>query len=213
MAAPASRTRSSVATACLRVHARRVAVDAAAALVAQEDPLEDQVQERARLVALEALARQRDRRLDEVAPLARREAAVDLLETGEEPGDRDRALADVEDLRPGVAEVDDELLHLAEPARRNLEEAVEHRRLAGGLVDEREAASGRARERPFRDECGERGCEQRVDGVPAVAQHARAGLGRERVTGCDRASHPGRLLRGAQPVFRNDGSSGSTVRC
>ena len=81
------------------------------------------------------------------------------------------------------------------PARRNLEEAVEHRRLAGRLVDEREAPSGRARERPFGDECGERGCEERVDGIPAVTQDARAGLGRERMTGCDRASHPGRLLR------------------
>ena len=136
-----------------------------------------------------------DRRLDEVRPLARREALVDLLEPGEEAGHRDRAVADVEHLRPGVAEVDDELLHLAEPALGHPEEAVEHRRLAARLVDEREAAAGRARERPFGDERRERGCEERVDRVAAVAQDARAGLGGQRMAGCDRASHRGRVNR------------------
>ena len=165
----------------------------AAALVAQEDPFEDPVQERARLVAHEALPRERDRGLDEVAPLARREAPVGLLEPGEEPGHRDRALADVEHLRPRVAEVDDELLHLAEACGRDAEEAVEHGRLAARLVDEHEPAAGRAGQRPFGDERRERGGEERVDRVPALAQDARARLGGQRMTGCDRASHPERV--------------------
>ena len=62
-------------------------------------------------------------------------------------------------------------------------------------MDEREAASGRAGQRPFRDEGRERGAEQGVDGVPALAQDARAGLGRQRMTGCDGASHRRRVLR------------------
>ena len=194
----------------LAVHARRVAVDAATAFVAQEDSLEDRVEERARLVAHEPLARKGDRRLDEVAPLTRREASVDLLEAREQPGDRDRPLADVEHLRPGVAEVDEELLHLAEADARDGEEAVEHRRLAGRLVHEREAASGGSRERPLRDEGGEGGGEERVDRVSAFAQHAvrpprpkAGGRLRSRLAS-------GEATAERYPVFRKDGSSGSS---
>ena len=75
----------------------------------------------------------------------------------------------MEHLRPGVAEVDDELLHLAEPRGRHAEEAVEDGRLAAGLVDEGEASSRRAGERAFRDEGRESRCEQCVDGIPTVA--------------------------------------------
>ena len=67
--------------------------------------------------------------------------------------------------------------------------------VAARLVDEREAAAGRAGQRPLRHERGERGREERVDGVPAVAQDARAGLGRQRMTGCDRAAHRRSVLR------------------
>ena len=49
-----------------RPNARRIAVDAASSLVPLEDPLEDRVQEQALLVALEPLARKRDRRVDEL---------------------------------------------------------------------------------------------------------------------------------------------------
>ena len=154
------------------------------------------MQERARVVAHESLASESDRRLDEVGPLPRREATVDLLEPGQQTRDGDRALADVEHLRSGVAEVDDELLHLAEPGDRDAEEAVEHRRLAARLVHERETASGRPGRAAFGDERGECGGEKRVDRVPAVAQNTRAGLGRQRMTGCDRASHPGEATAG-----------------
>ena len=130
-----------------RVNTRRIAVDAPAAVVALEDPLEDQVQRLALLVALEARLGEANRRLDEVRPGAGREAAVDLLEARQEARHRDGAVADVEHLRAGIAEVDDELLHLAEPRCRDAEEAVEHRGGAARLVDEREAASGRAGQR------------------------------------------------------------------
>ena len=62
-------------------------------------------------------------------------------------------------------------------------------------MDEREAASGRACERAFRDESREGSAEQRIDSVPAPAQDARASLGRQRMTGCDGASHRRRVLR------------------
>ena len=120
---------------------------------------------------------------------------MNLLESDEEPGDCNRSLTDMEHLRPGVAEVDDELLHLSEPAHGDTEEAVEHRRLATRLVDEREAASGRAGQRPLRHECRERRRQERVDGIPTVAQHTSAGLGRQWVTGCNRAAHRRTVLR------------------
>ncbi len=178
-----------------RVHTRRIAVDPTAPFVAQKDPVEDPVQRLARLVADEAFAGEPDGRLDQVTPCTRGEAAVNLFEAGEQPGDCDRPLPDVEDLCPGIAEVDEQLLHLAEPDSRNTEEAVEHDRRVAGLVDEREAAPSRAGQRPLRHECRERSRQERVDGVPTVAQHTRAGLGRERVTGCDRAAHRGTVLR------------------
>ena len=168
-----------------------IAVDATPTVVALEDPGEDRVQEHALLVPLEALARDRDGRLDELSPLARRESTMDRLEPGQQAGHGDGALADVEHLRPRVAEVDDELLHLAEARRRHTEEAVEHGRRAARLVHEREPAAGRAGERPLGHERGERRGEERVHRVPALAQDSRARLGRQRMTGCDRPSHRG----------------------
>ena len=153
------------------------------------------MQEQALLVALEPLARERDRRVDELAHSARREALVDDLEAGEQSRHGDRSLADVEHLRAGVAEVDEQLLHLPEAAVGDPEEAVEHRRRAARLVHERESAAGRPRQRPLGHEGGERRGEERIDGVAALAQDASAGLGRQRMTGCDGASHPERLLR------------------
>jgi hypothetical protein len=67
-------------------------------------------------------------------------------------------------------------------------------------VDEGEAASGRACQRPFGHERRERRPEERVDRVPALAQDARAGLGREWMAGCDGAPHPERLLRSTSRI-------------
>ena len=178
-----------------RPNARRIAVDAASSLVSLEDPLEDRVQEQALLVALEPVARERDRRVDEHPPLPGREAFVDELEPCEQSGDRDGSLADVEHLRTRVPEVDEQLLHLPEARLRDPEEAVEHRRRATRLVHESEAAPCRPGQRPFGHEGGERRGEERIDGVAALAEDAGAGLGRQRMTGCDGASHPERLLR------------------
>ena len=102
IAAPASRTRSSVSQRMPRVNARRIAVDAPPTVVALEDPLEDQVQERALLVALEALAREREppaRRGPPSARVAKRPWISSR--PARRPGHRDGAVADVEDLRAG----------------------------------------------------------------------------------------------------------------
>ena len=178
-----------------RVNAHGIAVDAATAVVAQQDSLEDPVEERARVVPLEPFPCERDGRLDELAPLPRGEATVNLLQPRQQPRNRDRPLADVEHLRPGVAEVDEVLLHLAEPRGRHAEEAIEHRRLAARLVHEGEAATRRPGQWALGHERGERSGEERVDRIPALTQHARTGLGGQRMTGCDRASHPGRVKR------------------
>ena len=79
-----------------RVNTRRIAVDAPSAVVALENPLENQVQRLALLVPLEARLGEAHRRLDEVRPGAGREAPVDLLEPGQEARNRDGAVADVE---------------------------------------------------------------------------------------------------------------------
>ena len=92
IAAPASRTRSSVAAASAVWTRTGMAVDAATALVAEEDSLENEVEYLARIVTLEPLVGETDRRLDEIAPLPRREAAVDRLEPDEKPRNGDGAL-------------------------------------------------------------------------------------------------------------------------
>src|SRR4029079_6972267 len=186
----------------------RITVDAHSARVALEDSREDSVEEHTLLVTLEAFARRGDRRLHEVSPFARREAAMELFETGEQPGHGDGPFADVEYLRPRVTEVDHELLHLTEPRRGHAEEAVEHRRRAVRLVHEREAAARGAGQRALGHERRESGGEERVDRIAALAQDARSRFCGQGMSRCDRASHAATLLRfRRQPVFRNDGSS------
>ncbi len=155
------------------------------------------MQERARLVAGDAVAaRELERGLDELRPGARREAAMHFLEACEQAGHRDRAVADVEDLCARVLEVDQHLVHLAEPLRRSREEAVEERRLAPWLVQEDEAAARGPGQRPLGDERREGGGKQRVDGVPSLAQNAPADFGAQRVAGRNRSTHRLRVLPG-----------------
>ena len=175
----ASRTREVAAASAVRT--RTIAIDPAASLVAQQDGAEDQVEERARVVALETLPRERDRRLHEVGPVPCGKASVTLLEPRQQPRHRDGALPDVEHLRARVAEVDDQLLHLAEPGGRDAEEAVEHRRLAARSWTSAKPPPLRPGQRPFGDERGERRREERVDRVAALAQNTRPRLGRERM--------------------------------
>ena len=115
-----------------------------------------------------------------------------LLEPGDEAGHGDRALADVEDLRRGVAEVDHDLLHLAERPRGHGEEAIEHGRLAVE-PGEQEAAAGRAGQRPLGHSGRKRGYDAGVDRIAAVREHARACLGGEPIPSCDRALHEFRV--------------------
>ena len=215
-----SRMRSSVAQSSPVSTRVGVAVDATATLVAEQDRGEDSVQERARLVTRDAVLRQLERRLDEIRPVEGREAAVSLVEPGDEPRHRDRSLPDVEDLGSCVREIDQHLVHDSRPRRRNREEAVEQRCLSIRLVHEEEPAAGRPRQRPFRHEGGE-GCrEQRVDRIAARPKHLRACLGGQRVAGCDRAAHRRKVPRDRarcrtrvrQPEFRNAGSSSSEFR-
>ena len=93
-----------------------------------------------------------------------------LLEAGDEPRHRDRALADVVALRR-VAEVDRDVLDLAERAGRRGEEAIEQGHLAVDPAEE-EAAAGRAGQRALGHGRREGGRDARIDGVPALLEHA-----------------------------------------
>ena len=128
------------------------------------------MEEGLRLVHVDALAGELDRRLEELSPRQRPVAAVRGLEAGHQTGHGDRLLADVEHLRRGVAEVDHELLHLGERARRHGEEAVEHdapRRPR----NEEEAAAGRPRERALGDEGRKHSSDTGVDRVAALCEY------------------------------------------
>ena len=149
------------------------------------------MQEALRVGRVEPLRSELDRRLDELRPRHAPEAAVRILEPGDEARDGDRARADVVALGR-VAEVDGDVLDLAERLRGGGEEAVEHGRLA---VDpgEEEAAAGGTGQRALGDSGGERGCDAGVDGVSALREHARAGLGGGAASGGDRSLHEVRV--------------------
>ena len=129
-----------------------------------------------------------DRRLNELGPRNAPEQAVRLLEPCHEPRHRDGARADVEDLRRRVAEVDHDLLHLAERPRRRCEEAIEHRRLAVE-PGEQEATARRAGQWPLGHSGRKRGYDACVDRIAAVREHARTCLGGDLIPGRDRALH------------------------
>ena len=171
-----------------RLDPLRHAVDPAAAVLPLEDPRQDQVQELLGRRRLAPLLGQLDRRLDELRPRQAAEPALRLLEPGDEARHGDRALADMEDLRRRVAEVDHDLLHLAERARRRCEEAVEQATLT---VDpgEQEAASRRTGQGTLRHGCGKRGRNAGVDRVATLSEHARACLCGDPVSSCDRSLH------------------------
>jgi hypothetical protein len=72
-----------------------------------------------------------------------------------------------------------------------LDEEVEQRRLLARAGDEQVAAGARAGEQRLGDPRGQHRRDGRVDGVAAFAQHARAGLGGDRVAGGDHAGGGG----------------------
>ena len=145
------------------------------------------MEEELRLGRVEAQRRNPDRRLDELRPRHAPEAAMRLLEAGEESRDGDRALADVVALRR-IAEVDREVLDLAEGARWRGEEAVEQGHLAVDPAEE-EAAAGRTGQRALGHGRRESGSDARIDGVPALLEDARAGFGGVAASGCNRSLH------------------------
>ena len=134
--------------------------------------------------------------VDELAPGQRPEAAVRLLE----PARRARARRPT----PGpmrkiwrrlAVERDVDGVHrrgIGAAARHRDEEVEQPRRAVARAVDEHEAAA--ARRRSSSDSVtqrGEAGGDRGVDRVAAFREHARADLGRDRVSRCDRSAHTG----------------------
>ena len=172
----------------VRVDPCRVAVDALARIGSQQDLREDPVQEHPRRVDLDAArAREDERRLDEIGPLPGAEPPMRLLEAGDEAGHRDGALSDPERLRVPALEVHDHLFDVAQRLRRRGEEAVEDDGFALRLAHEEKTPARRTRERSLADRSDESGSDAGIHGVPALAQHSRARLCRERMAGRDRA--------------------------
>ena len=166
----------------------RRAVDPPPSLVALEDARQDRVEEALLVGGVDPGTGKLDRRLNELGPRDAPEPAVRLLEPCHEPGYRHGALADVEDLRRRVAEVDHDLLHLAERLQGCGEEAIEHRRLSLEPREE-EAAAGRAGQWPLGHSGRKRGYDAGIDRIAAVREHARTCLGGDPVSRCDRALH------------------------
>ena len=179
-----------------RPNARRIAVDATSSLVALEDPLEDR-----RAGTARCSSRSKPSRASAIAgsTSAAHSRVAKRSWTCSRPASS-----------PGTATDPSPTWNTCVPeSPKSIRSSSISPRLASGtpkkqssivvdaarLVHERESAAGRSRQRPLGHERGERRGEERVDGVAALAQDARAGLGRQRMTGCDRAAHPVRLLR------------------
>ena len=92
-------------------------------------------------LGLDAALSELERGDEEPLPWKPPASGVRLLEACEQPGHGDGGFPDVEHLRRRVAEVDDDLLHLLRPARRDGEEAVESDRLRSWLPEQDEAAA------------------------------------------------------------------------
>ena len=147
------------------------------------------MQECLRGIGLDAPLGELERRHEEPLPREAPASFVRLDEPRDEPGDGDGGLADVEDLRRRVGEVDLDLVHLARRRRRDREEAVERDGLLVRFVEEEEAAAGRAGQRAFGHERSEGGGEGGVDRRAPFPERPGAGLGRVPVARCDRAAH------------------------
>ena len=166
-----------------------------------QDEVEDAVQVCLTVVELDAVSRQVDRRLEQLAPGERSERAVGVLKAHR--GARDRAGwgSDVEDLRRPAAEVHVNAVHVGELAVRQTEtrdgdeEVEDAGRAVTGTVDEHEAARTGAGERTFRDPGDERRRDGCVDCIAPGFEHASARLRGQRVAGGNCPFHAGRLAR------------------
>ena len=124
------------------------------------------------------------------------------LEAGGRARHRAGRGADPEHLRRLAVEVDVDRLHLGRaaalaPEARGRDEEVEQAVAAvAGAVDEHEPAGPRPGQRALGHPRGERGRDARIDGVPALGEDARPGLGGQPdAPGCDLAPSHARSLR------------------
>ena len=168
-----------------------------------QDQVEDPVQVRLAVVELDAVARELDRRLEEVAPGEASERLVRRLEPECRARNRAGGGADVKALRRAAAEVDVDVIHQRELAlvaeTGDRDEEVEYARaLVARAVHEHEAAGARPGERAFRDPGDERGSDGGVDCVAAGLQDACARLRGLRVAACDCPSHGPRVDVGSE---------------
>ena len=158
------------------------------------------MQVRLRAVQLDAAPGELDRGREQLTPRERPERPVRLLKAGRGSGNGARRGADVEDLIR-VAEGDVDVVHGGalvglEAAAGDVDEEVEQPRSAVvAAVDEHETAAAGAGERALGHPRREGSRDAGVDGVAALGEHARAGLGGQRVAGGDRTSHRSRVIR------------------
>ena len=139
------------------------------------------------LVHPHPLAGEPRRGRSEIRERRRPEALEHRRNTRRGPGDAAGSGSDVEDLRCAVEEdLDRHELRATLDARaaRHLDEEVAEDVVACG-VDQHEAAGAEAREGALGRKRGEHGGDRGIDGVAAVAQHARPRFGRQRVPGGD----------------------------
>ena len=153
-----------------------------------EDPVQVSLQRR----ELEALARQRDGRGDELGPVQPAPAPVRALEAEGRAGHGDGGRAGPEHLLRVAVEVDRELEQVVGRCRgaRHRDEEVEHRRQpARRLVHEHEAAAAGSRERALAHPRDERRRHTGVDGAAAGAEDAGTRLRGQGLARCDRTVH------------------------
>ena len=172
-----------------------LAVDRPALGRVAEDEVEDRVQVRLLRRELDALAGERDRRLEQPAPGERPVALVRRLQPGDDAGNGARAFSDEIDLRRRAVEVDVDRLHvrlrrLARALSGQRDEEVEQPIApVARAVHEQKAAGRRPGQRALGDPGGEGRREAGVDGVSALLEDLGARLGGQPVPCCDRASH------------------------
>ena len=168
------------------------------------------MEERLLRADLDALTCERERRRGEHLPREPSHAGVGVDKTVNEPRNGDRRLADVEELRRGIAEIDHDLVHRAARARRDGEEAIDGNRLPVGASQEEEPTPRRPGQRPLGDEAGEGGRHDGVDRRSSLAQGPGSRLDGMTAPSRNRASHA-RSLRRCSRLKRGRPSGGSSA--
>ena len=171
------------------------AVEGAAPFLALEDGNEDLVEECLLRADLDSLPCKRERRRREQLPRQPSHPCVGVDETLDEPRNGDRRLADVEELRRGIAEIDHDLVHRAARASRDRKEAIDGNRLPVGTSQEEEPTPRRPGQRAFGDKSGQGRRHHGVHRRPSLAQGPGSCLDGMTAPSCNRASHARSLRR------------------